>query len=626
MNRPSIPPVRMRCWTVVGAALAMAWLARVVHADAIVVEGQALNAMGGGIEGAKVTVSPSDETGKPGEAIVTGTTNETGDFKLTLPEGTSDKIVVRVRAPDFKDFTQRVDLAEEAEPFVVAQLEGALELSGRVTRALTDQSVVGAKVIYRTAARSKTATTDRQGRYKLSGLQRGSGELIILAEGMAQERKPLQLTDTTTVDVKLKPEVEVTVTVVDDLGRPAAGITVEAISDEPRRSYAAVTDQRGRARLSGVHPGSSALQARLLGEEYIIPQGFDHVLDLPEWEEKVTHKLELPRPSKLEGRVVRARDGQPVGHAMVYLGPSKGRFLTSVNADSRGRFQVVGLPARRVLVTADHERFAPAIENVKLRPGSTAKVALKLPPGAPLSGVVRDAEDQPVPQAVITVEGWGAYNTLMVHTRTDERGRFLLEHMPPDGVRLAIRGEGHPRHLTGVLEPGREVHEIVLGVHDGLAAGGLGGLKVLVGATTMRGRKLDPRDVDGKFVLLHFWTASCVACKAEMPRLMAATGPYRDRNDFVVIGVSFDQDRAKAASFIEATTLPWAQLVGEPGRAKDVGKAFHVRTVPAMLLVGPEGRLLAQGLDGDRLKRELARHLGDTAPPRRPDDKPVPKF
>ena len=92
-------------------------------------------------------------------------------------------------------------------------------------------------------------------------------------------------------------------------------------------------------------------------------------------------------------------------------------------------------------------------------------------------------------------------------------------------------------------------------------------------------------DHRGDVVLLGFWTSWCGGCKAELEQIARLNDTYRTAG-LVVIGISLDDDRAKAAAFAAAHG---GSVLHVFDSAKATGKPYQIADVPLTMLVDRNG-------------------------------------
>lgn len=95
----------------------------------------------------------------------------------------------------------------------------------------------------------------------------------------------------------------------------------------------------------------------------------------------------------------------------------------------------------------------------------------------------------------------------------------------------------------------------------------------------------------GKYVVLDFWATWCPDCRADIPEMKRLHAAYGDKAEFV--GISFDTDPEKLDAFVAENEINWLQLSDFVSKKEStVATDFCVKWIPAMYLVGPDGKVL----------------------------------
>lgn len=102
--------------------------------------------------------------------------------------------------------------------------------------------------------------------------------------------------------------------------------------------------------------------------------------------------------------------------------------------------------------------------------------------------------------------------------------------------------------------------------------------------TTLSGEPATLSDYRGQWVLLNFWATWCPPCVEEMPYLnQLAAG-----RDLVVLGVNFNEDRARVAEFVADKGIDFPILLAPD----EITLLFYgVRGLPRTFLIAPDGTL-----------------------------------
>ena len=126
--------------------------------------------------------------------------------------------------------------------------------------------------------------------------------------------------------------------------------------------------------------------------------------------------------------------------------------------------------------------------------------------------------------------------------------------------------------------------------------------------TALDGSTVDLSKLRGKVVLVDFWATWCPPCREEVPKVVAAYKKYHDKG-FEIVGVSLDQDKDALVSFTKEHGMVWPQYFDGQGWDNKVSSNFGIDTIPAMWLVGKNGKILTTDASDD-LDGNVANALG----------------
>jgi thiol-disulfide isomerase/thioredoxin len=361
-------------------------------------------------------------------------------------------------------------------------------------------------------------------------------------------------------------------------------------------------------------------------------------------------KLILQPWGRVEGELIVGRQPRPneeIFYAL--LGPPRPgaprrlfhQYMTQTDDHGRFTFERV-MPGRgsvsRVLVTnlgrfsLRSTRGGPAVE---VRPGQTITVRIG-GKGRPVIGrVVLDrtpetpidwTQNSPVLMTRPKHENEAMSDYIQAGSNIDKDGRFRVDDVTPGTYELAISVNSRldsqffdSRNDLGSLRMSVTVPEIPGGQSDEPLD--LGSLTVnlfeilKVGevapnftvprlAGKGKGDQLRLADYRGRFVLLDFWATWCGPCLAEMPALKDIQKSFGANPRFALISLACDQKDEAPRQYIRENGLIWTHgFAGE--LTTSVGLSYHVRSIPATFLIGPDGRILAKNLRGAELKQAI---------------------
>ena len=119
----------------------------------------------------------------------------------------------------------------------------------------------------------------------------------------------------------------------------------------------------------------------------------------------------------------------------------------------------------------------------------------------------------------------------------------------------------------------------------------------IVGKDTL-GNTLRLSDFRGNYVLVDFWNSYCHWCREETPALKKALVHFKGKN-FKILGISSDRVKKLWTDAIHEDGSYWDHLMLEKG--DNVMERYCIKGIPHIILVGPDGKILAKELRGQDL-------------------------
>ena len=118
------------------------------------------------------------------------------------------------------------------------------------------------------------------------------------------------------------------------------------------------------------------------------------------------------------------------------------------------------------------------------------------------------------------------------------------------------------------------------------------------------GDVIDVAKFRGQVVLIQYWATNCEPCKADMASLKELFAKYGP-SAFTVLGINLDNDLQAMNGFLSENRLPWPQIFEEGGRDSRLAVELGVLTLPTMILLDQEGKVVSRNITVAELGAEL---------------------
>jgi len=319
-----------------------------------------------------------------------------------------------------------------------------------------------------------TTRTDDFGAFRAVGLPREPWILEAEKDGYIPAEIEGVIPDGGPVDLVLVPEARLRGTVVDARTGGAIHAFQVSLRDREERAgpedslpfgegqdrWRSVQDSGGRFDFAELRPGAYLVSVR--ADRY---GRAETTVELRAGQTEEV-RFELAESGVIRGRVVQAATGVPVAGARVSvrsggeeeIGPDRATadfvraFSESTRTDEEGRFEILEIPEYEQVLLVDHPSFVSARRELRLAPGESSDVTIRLDSGFAVSGVARGGDGRPAAGQFLILRG---PEGMMKFGGTGPEGGFRFEGLAPGTYRIRSA-------RFGVGGPGESDEEVVL--------------------------------------------------------------------------------------------------------------------------------------------------------------------
>ncbi|MEM1453350.1 MAG: carboxypeptidase-like regulatory domain-containing protein, partial [Planctomycetota bacterium] len=429
------------------------------------IRGRVVDDEGLPIGGAKVTgARPGRMFGFDDSKVTEATSAEDGTFSLErLPDGVAivradsetalQSSRLRVSIEDGRD-AEGVEIVLEKGKAIsgIARFASGVVAAGIDVRARFDVShIAGPSGMAATRGIEASATTDGEGRFRLTGL--GNGPFSVRASGSPGSDDATEWLarldgvrpGAENLALELHPPLQVAGLVRDEAGTPLASVDVLAsrvvpgsMGDMRLDWRGTTTDEEGRFTVEGVVTGNWALSVATL--EYVTLEDVHLDVDGPVDDAS----LVAVRTGTIRGRVV-GPDGSPLEGARVEQRADRPDWMAALSrevetartrSNDDGTFLLLGVRPGKVVVAATSDELSPAqTDALDVDPGGTLEdVELRLMNGGAIEGIVFEDDGSPASGRVVQVQS--PTLAVMRPVSTGDDGTFEIRGLPAGSYQL----------------------------------------------------------------------------------------------------------------------------------------------------------------------------------------------
>ena len=119
---------------------------------------------------------------------------------------------------------------------------------------------------------------------------------------------------------------------------------------------------------------------------------------------------------------------------------------------------------------------------------------------------------------------------------------------------------------------------------------------------------IDIAQLKDKAVLIQYWATWCEPALVDMAQLKEVQAEFA-KDGLVVVGVSLDNKPEDLKDYLSQHKLPWPQLFEPGGLDSRLANEMGILTLPTMILIGKDGKVLNRGVHITDLEREVTNLL-----------------
>ncbi len=127
----------------------------------------------------------------------------------------------------------------------------------------------------------------------------------------------------------------------------------------------------------------------------------------------------------------------------------------------------------------------------------------------------------------------------------------------------------------------------------------IGGVAPAITGTAIDGSQFDLDNERGRWVVVNFFSTTCVPCQIEHPELVKFQQAHEASGDATIVSVAFDDSSENVRRFFERNGGDWPVLASDTGT---YAVSYGVAQVPESYLIAPSGLVVDKLIGGIKLQ------------------------
>lgn len=197
----------------------------------------------------------------------------------------------------------------------------------------------------------------------------------------------------------------------------------------------------------------------------------------------------------------------------------------------------------------------------------------------------------------------------------DDLEAFVEDHPKSDNCAEALRQLAMGTEISGKNEAAEKWYRQIIedhpsSIHAPMAKGAVTrltsvGRPIRLAGNAVRGGKVDISKLRGKAVVVQYWTSTSDVCKSDHAVLSNLYKKYGGGRGLAIVGVNLDYAREELLAYLKESRLSWPQLYEEGGFESRYAKEMGIVTVPLMMLIGPDGKVINDNIQAAEIEDAL---------------------